>query len=248
MKRLVLLENQGKKRVRSLVTYIPHCFTLMNALCGFFAMIYAIEGRLIVAAYYIILAALIDGFDGRVARALRCTSDFGCELDSLADALSFCGAPMVLMYQWIPTDLTRVETLLLGLYVCAGLWRLAKFNTCGKDSTTFVGLPTTVAALTIALLIIYEPWIVLHAVQFIHHSVIVSIAAVLAGLMISSISFVKLNRTYFPLISRRGLLLLIAAVCALYGQYRGVPVLLFFVVSYLAISVLFEIFKSTRRI
>lgn len=238
---LQVLFSKRREKMKQLSRAIPHVMTLVNALCGFLAIIKAVEGELLLSAYYIIIAACIDGLDGRVARALSCSSDFGCELDSLADAVSFCGAPMVIMYQWIPGDLGLAGSILLGLYVCAGLWRLAKFNTCTKESHSFVGLPTTVAALTIALLIIYEPWVVSHAGPLTRQPSLLALVCVLGWLMVSPISFTKINR--YPI--KRGYKgVVVGAVLASFAAHLyGFPLLLLAATIY----IFFALFSAIAR-
>ena len=79
---------------------LPSLFTVGNMLCGFAAVLYAIHSQLERACWLILLAALLDGLDGRIARLTRSSSAFGREYDSLADVVSFGIAPAVLVYQW----------------------------------------------------------------------------------------------------------------------------------------------------
>ncbi len=79
---------------------LPSLFTVGNMLCGFAAVLYAIHGQLERAGWLIILAGLLDGLDGRIARLTHSTSEFGKEYDSLADVVSFGIAPAILAYQW----------------------------------------------------------------------------------------------------------------------------------------------------
>ena len=89
-----------KKTYNHLKTVVPFIFTFANVFFGFFSIIKTIEGDFIAAALSIIVAAVMDGIDGRLARYLGTDGDLGSELDSLCDAVSFCLAPAVLLYSW----------------------------------------------------------------------------------------------------------------------------------------------------
>lgn len=182
-----------KRLGATFIPQIPHFFTLLNALFGFLAIIKATEGDVVTASYCIIIAAFFDAIDGRIARALKCSSAFGCELDSLADALSFCSAPMVIMYQALHSFFPLGLFPLLCWYMCAGLWRLARFNTLTSSSPEFCGLPTTSAALTLAALTVYKPWFLQYFTSNNHNYVLVSMVFILGILMVSSIAFKKLS-------------------------------------------------------
>lgn len=109
------------------------------------------------AAYFLILAAVFDGLDGKVARLVRGNSDFGVQLDSLCDLVSFGVAPAILIYEWLLKDFGRIGTMAVFLFVAAGALRLARFNVqSGKvDSTYFVGLPIPTSAMFVAASVIF---------------------------------------------------------------------------------------------
>jgi CDP-diacylglycerol---serine O-phosphatidyltransferase len=182
-----------KHKKSSAVLYaIPHFFTLLNAFFGFLSIIKSLENECTTAAYFIVLAALMDGIDGRLARKFGSTSCFGTELDSLCDAVSFCLAPSILIYSWFPGNFTSLGIFILGCYVCAGILRLARFNVNSNKPplSYFKGLPTTVAAFCIASLILYAPWLSLHSVAFLFsHKSLCLIVFTLSILMVSSIPF-----------------------------------------------------------
>ncbi|MEK6565926.1 MAG: CDP-diacylglycerol--serine O-phosphatidyltransferase, partial [Bacteroidota bacterium] len=78
---------------------VPSLFTVLNIFCGFLAIIYISRGRIEMAIWFILLAAAFDSFDGIMARITRSSSQFGVELDSLADVVSFGAAPAFMIYQ-----------------------------------------------------------------------------------------------------------------------------------------------------
>jgi CDP-diacylglycerol--serine O-phosphatidyltransferase len=107
---------------------IPNIMTMLGLCCGLVAIRFAFEGRFEQAAVLIIVAGVIDGLDGRLARLLKATSRFGAEFDSLSDFLCFGVAPAFILYLWTMQDyrgLGFAPCLLLA--VCAAL-RLARFN------------------------------------------------------------------------------------------------------------------------
>lgn len=118
------LQNSGKKKL----FLIPFFFTFANALCGFMSVVKTLDEEYLIAALCIILAAGMDLCDGRLARMIGSTSVLGMELDSLCDAISFCFAPAILLYSWSLYQLGVAGLVVLSLYLCAGLFRLARFN------------------------------------------------------------------------------------------------------------------------
>jgi CDP-diacylglycerol--serine O-phosphatidyltransferase len=137
-----------KERLRRSIYLLPNLFTTMNMFCGFYAMVAAIEGDFLAAAYAVIIAGVFDNLDGKIARATHSTSKFGVELDSLADLVSFGVAPGLLMYLWALQPLGRMGWLAGFLFVACGALRLARFNTqVGTvDSGHFLGLPIPAGA------------------------------------------------------------------------------------------------------
>ncbi|MBR5151675.1 MAG: CDP-alcohol phosphatidyltransferase family protein, partial [Elusimicrobiaceae bacterium] len=91
------MDNEPKETTK-LAIAAPSLFTLGNLACGFFSILAATRGNYAQAGWLILIAAVFDMFDGRVARLLGAESEFGIEMDSLADAISFCAAPAFLMY------------------------------------------------------------------------------------------------------------------------------------------------------
>ena len=137
----------------SLNRMIPNILT-MGALCaGMTAIRYGLDGRWRAAVVAVLIAAILDGLDGRIARLLKGASKFGAELDSLSDFISFGVAPAVLLYFWTMNKAGDIGWPLVLLYaVCCAL-RLARFNTMlgGADLPPFAynfftGVPAPAAA------------------------------------------------------------------------------------------------------
>lgn len=143
--------------------WFPNLLTTANLFCGFIAitlvvhaMETGIEGETSFhwAALTICLAALCDALDGRVARALRVSSLFGKELDSLSDVVSFGVAPALLVYEGFFRDNSLPGMWILwvtisGLFVCCGAARLARYNISSTTGRFFIGMPIPAAGLTI---------------------------------------------------------------------------------------------------
>src|SRR6059036_4101685 len=110
------------------------------------------EGRYADASLAIFVAMIMDLLDGRVARLMKATSQFGVEFDSLADVVSFCVAPAFLVYSYALKDLSRPAWFGVFLFVICGALRLARFNvqTGTVDRRFFIGLSTPAAAGVVA--------------------------------------------------------------------------------------------------
>ena len=138
--------------------YIPDFITSMNLVCGVLGVVFTFRGRVDIAFPLMLGAAVFDFFDGLAARALGAYSDFGKELDSLCDLVSFGVLPSVMMYNMMEvctfSDSPWCFVPLL-LAVFSGL-RLAKFNLDERQHDGFIGLPTPAAALLCGSLCYFE--------------------------------------------------------------------------------------------
>lgn len=136
--------------IRVTRSVIPSLFTTMNLFSGFVAIVKATEGEYVTAAWCIVLAVVFDGLDGMMARLTNTASEFGVELDSLADVVSFGVAPSFMLYMAFFHEWAALGMLIAGLPAMAGALRLARFNVqlTGFDKSHFLGLPIPAAALT----------------------------------------------------------------------------------------------------
>lgn len=167
---------------------LPSILTTGNLFFGFWAIIRAIHKDYAGAAVWIILAVLLDVFDGRIARMTGTASEFGGELDSLADAISFGVAPAVLVYCWGMQTLPRAGWLVAFFFVVCGVMRLARFNVQrhAVDGRHFVGLPIPAAAGQLTAIILFVPDQVTQRPGAI---LIGAAVLVLAGLMVSALRY-----------------------------------------------------------
>lgn len=140
---------------------LPNLFTLSSIFCGFYAITLCMgeapPSHLYRAAIAIFFGMFFDGFDGRVARLTKTQSEFGVQLDSLADLLSFGAAPAVLLYRWTLAELGNIGLFLAFVYVACGALRLARFNVLASrepgSMKYFIGLPIPLAAGTVVALV-----------------------------------------------------------------------------------------------
>ncbi len=130
---------------------VPSLFTVLNAFCGFLSLLYASGGKIEMAAWFIVLAAIFDSLDGMMARITRSSSQFGVELDSLSDVVSFGAAPSFLVYQAHLSTLDNIGVMVSSMPLVFGAIRLARFNVqlVGFEKEYFKGLPIPAAAITI---------------------------------------------------------------------------------------------------
>lgn len=135
------IEETKQQHFAMRIYILPNLMTTGNLFCGFYAIIHAIQGDYVKAAYWICGASVFDFLDGRLARLTRATSKFGAEYDSLSDLVSFCVAPAIMLYLWGLQPFGRVGWLGSFLFVTCGALRLARFNVQANviKKTTFRG-------------------------------------------------------------------------------------------------------------
>jgi CDP-diacylglycerol--serine O-phosphatidyltransferase len=147
------LNPQRRRRLRRGIVILPSAFTLGNLFLGIWAIIEASRGNAWDAGWLIVLAAVMDMFDGRIARFTATGSPFGEELDSLVDAVSFGVAPALLLYFTFFRDSpAEWSWVVCFLYIVAAILRLARFNIeqAGTDKTSFHGLPSPISGACLA--------------------------------------------------------------------------------------------------
>lgn len=137
---------------------LPNVITLLSLCLGLTAIRMAVEGRLELAIGAIVLAAVLDGLDGRIARLLQTSSRFGAELDSLADFVCFGVAPGIVLFEWGISDLKGVGWIAILVFAMCAALRLARFNVMLEDpdrpafaGNFFVGVPAPAGALVVLL-------------------------------------------------------------------------------------------------
>jgi len=186
-------ERARSSRFRRIPTrlLIPNLITLLALCMGLTAIRMALEARFEWAVAAIVIAAVLDSLDGRIARLLKSTSRFGAELDSLADFVNFGVAPAVLLYNWSLVELKSAGWIgVLAFSLCCAL-RLARFNVALERprpawmSKFFVGMPAPAGAITL-LLPLYVEYLGIAEVRGLSPLVLVYCGAI-AFLMVSRV-------------------------------------------------------------
>ncbi|QCI68789.1 CDP-diacylglycerol--serine O-phosphatidyltransferase [Phreatobacter stygius] len=156
---------------------IPNLITLLALCAGLSAIRMALEGKIELAVYLILGAAVLDSVDGRIARLLKGTSKFGAELDSLADFVSFGAVPALVLYLWGMNEAGPIGWIAVLVFAICGALRLARFNVQIEDpnqpawmANYFTGVPIPAGAVLVMLPIYLEnvgvpkglihPWLV----------------------------------------------------------------------------------------
>ena len=213
------------------VSLLPSLFTIANLFCGWACVVHAMRGDLTTAAPFIGVAIVLDMLDGRIARMTGTTSEFGVQLDSLADLISFGMAPAILAFQWGLAPLGRLGWAAGFIFVTAAALRLARFNIqTHTDKRYFVGMPSPAAAAIPAATVFYFS----EGLQTYEHALAaLAVVIVPALLMVSTIRFrsfktldLGTKRSY------RGLIALAALIAAVVS--RPHEVLLAMAYAYLA--------------
>jgi CDP-diacylglycerol--serine O-phosphatidyltransferase len=203
---------------------LPNILTLLALCAGLTAIRYGLQDRFQAAVIAIIIAAILDGLDGRLARRLGSTSRFGAELDSLSDFLSFGVAPAMLIYLWTMNSAGSIGWALVLLFpVCSAL-RLARFNTGLNEDTKppvwmagfFTGVPAPAGAalVLVPMMLSFETgsW----GADFFGHPILVGLVmAAVAALMVSRIPTYSFKKVRVPQGYVLPVLILIAALATL---------------------------------
>lgn len=182
-----------REQARKAVYVLPNLFTTASMFVGFLSMIEAISGHYVLAAVAVLGSLVLDGLDGRVARATNTTSKFGVEYDSLADLVAFGVAPALLVYLWGLEPLGRLGLLAAFLFAACGALRLARFNVQVEEVGTshFVGLPIPAAASMLCTTVLM--WEGLWPGQPLSGWPLVLLCFLLAFLMVSNIPYLSLK-------------------------------------------------------
>jgi len=154
-------QNNGNNAARPLARgayLLPNALTMAALLAGFYAVVSAVQGEPVMACIAVVVAGLLDGLDGRVARLTGTQSEFGVQFDSLSDMVSFGVAPAVLVWTWSLSSVElagpigeKIGWLSAFFYMACGALRLARFNTQAgvADKRYFQGLASPAAAGTL---------------------------------------------------------------------------------------------------
>jgi CDP-diacylglycerol---serine O-phosphatidyltransferase len=250
-----LPERRRRRRpdLRKLMIVLPSLFTVSSIFCGVYSIMLSSGetngDNFYRAAVAIFFGNFFDAFDGRVARMTKTQSDFGVELDSLADVITFGVAPAILVYKWALYGLGFAGIAIAAIYAACGAIRLARFNVLAHSEAGvqrfFVGLPIPLAAgMLVSLVIALQPQRPPDGFALWPIAVLV---LVLAFLMVSTIRY----RTFKDAGLNPRTLLIFVLVLALgvVVAYRGRPslVLLVYFSVYILLGLGEELFFGRRR-
>ncbi len=204
--------------MRRAIVILPSAFTSGNLFFGVWSIIQASRGEFPTAAWFIVVAAVLDLLDGRIARMSRTGSSFGAELDSLVDIVSFGLAPAMLLYFW-QFQGREWGWLFSFFYVLAAALRLARFNViqAGQAKTHFIGLSSPIAGITLATLYPFSQ------TAFFRTELSFVPLSLLAVLLTIALALMMVSQVPYPVVPRIGLrtwkgrLALLAHVAALVG-------------------------------
>lgn len=143
------------------VYLLPNMLTTASLFIGFLGLTWAIKGDYASCALCILSSCIFDGLDGKVARLTGTTSEFGVQLDSLADLVAFGVVPATMTYLWMLDGFGRLGLMAAFLFIACGALRLARFNVEAATSSKkhFVGLPIPAAACTLATLVLFMEYV-----------------------------------------------------------------------------------------
>jgi CDP-diacylglycerol--serine O-phosphatidyltransferase len=209
--------------------------TALNLFAGFLSVVHSINEDYVTAAWLIVVAAIMDVLDGRVARLVKSSSEFGVELDSLADISSFGFAPSVLIYKSYFHLWGFWGIFLCFLPLVFGGIRLARFNTQVTDvsekDSFFKGLPIPSSAISLAGFVVFEQSVF---GEFKHREALAILTVLIAILMVSRIRYEAMPAFSF----RKGedivklvILVLVLPVFAIYPSKVIFPAMMVFVLT-----------------
>ena len=223
--RAILKRGYVREKLQGKSFLVPSFVTVVGIFCGFLGVISAIKGNFEYATKCIILAIILDGLDGRIARRLNATSAFGREFDSLSDMISFGVAPAVLVYCWGFSEVADEFGLLAAfVFVVCGATRLARFNVESSKQATmsFTGLPTPGAAAAVIAIVLCFPEPLTNPLLVAAMMVYIVVIGVL---MVSTYSFFSLKKLEFSSGNPRLNLILLAVAVALAWKYSHAAIL-----------------------
>ena len=239
-------------KLRVTRSLVPNFFTLLNLFMGFNAIIAASNNKFTNVAIFILAASIFDMLDGVMARLIHSTSEFGAELDSLCDLVSFGVAPGFMLYNLYLNQLAEIGIVLSSLPALAGAVRLARFNvqlTSFEDKNFFTGLPIPSSALTLISYIVF-----IHPLECIPLEykpiLLIAITIIASSSMVSTIKFDNMPRPTKKSFNQRpvvSIIFYIAVIASIVSQGVSIfPFMVFYIVASSLRHFFFSI-KATRE-
>lgn len=242
--------------------HIPNAITCGNLLCGCFGIESSFLGQLDLAFYFVILAAVLDFFDGFAARMLKVSSPIGKDLDSLADMVTFGVLPGFIMFRMLifSSSITGNEVseffyLIAFMIPVFSALRLAKFNNDTRQTDSFIGVPTPASTLFISSLgyIVFRNFpnpeqYSSSSLQFLNHPYYLgAITVIMSFLLVAELPLFALKFKNFgwPDNKVRYLFLIIAAVLLILFQVTALP---FIILLYILLSLIVNLITKKKTI
>ena len=218
---------------RRLAYFIPNTFTALNMACGFIAILFGFHGEFYKACMFIVLGAIFDSVDGRIARMTNTQSSFGEQFDSLSDLVSFGVSPAIVYYFRFLTDAGRPGMVVCFLFMLCGALRLARFNsTIDKNkSDYFQGLPIPGGA-TAVISLIFMSFNFPEIAQY--KTITVGYLLFYAVLMISNIPFPSFKKSDWVRKHKKQVLMIIFLIFAslfIYEEVMIPTIITFYVIA-----------------
>jgi CDP-diacylglycerol--serine O-phosphatidyltransferase len=235
------------KKLRKGIYVLPNLFTTASLLCGFSSILITIKGNYFIAAALLLVAAILDGLDGRIARYTNTTTKFGAEYDSLSDLIAFGAAPAVLVYTWGLVPYGKWGWMASSLFIVCGALRLARFNIqIGiVESKVFNGLPIPAAASVVATGVLLHDYLGGKG-PFNSIFVLVGVFCV-ALLMISNIKYYSFKKVNF--FSKKPFMSFFCIVCLMIVTAVEPQIVIFsFAVGYTMSGPLWLLFKLGQKV
>lgn len=238
-----------KKLPRHKSVYIlPNLFTTASLFTGFLGLTLAVKGQFEACALCILVSCVFDGLDGKVARLTGTTSEFGVQLDSLADLVAFGVTPAFMAYLWQLQQFNRLGLTAAFLMIACGALRLARFNVQAKTSSKkfFVGLPIPAAGCTLATLVLFSEYLPQElAAKVLPISTLV-LVYVVSFFMVSSVRFYSFKE--FGALKAHRFSAMVTAIL-LFVLVASKPKILGFAffIGYLASGLIYTVFVLSRR-
>lgn len=208
---------------RRLAFFLPNTFTALNMACGFFSIILGWKGEFYQASMILVLGAIFDSVDGRVARMTGTQSAFGEQFDSISDVVSFGVAPAFLVYNKFFSDLGRIGLITSFIFLLCGALRLARFNANidKVSSEYFQGLPIPSGALAMVGLTLFSS-VVPEIMDF--RPIIIGYVLFYSFLMISNIPFNSFKKSEWVRKHKKRVLFIIFSIIILTFLYEEIMI------------------------
>jgi CDP-diacylglycerol--serine O-phosphatidyltransferase len=242
-------------KLRKAMFVLPNLFTVSSIFLGFYALTLctgdATPEQLYRAAISIFFAMFFDAFDGRVARMTKTQSDFGVQLDSLADVVSFGAAPALLVFKWALAPMGTLGLVISFSFAACGALRLARFNVLAMrgdkgSSRFFVGLPIPLAAGAIVSLVIAHFREFAAATEPSDRSPIAVVVVLLSFLMVSTVKYRTFKDVHLSAKSFMAFAAVVLTGVAVAVATRPAFVLVVYMAAYIVLGLTESLFAHGR--